>query len=67
MANTMKAQVFLEAEKMEMAELPIPKVGDADVLVKVKNCGICGSDISYYFGSSPTGKMPIVSGSRVHR
>jgi L-iditol 2-dehydrogenase len=37
-------------------------VGDADVLVKVKNCGICGSDISYYFGFSPTGKMPIVLG-----
>ena len=37
-------------------------MGDADVLVKVKNCGICGSDISYYFGFSPTGKMPIVLG-----
>ena len=62
MANTMKAQVFSAAEKMEMAELPIPQVGDADVLVRVKNCGICGSDISYYFGLSPTGKMPIVLG-----
>jgi len=62
MADKMKAQVFYEAEKMEMAELPIPKVGDADVLVRVKNCGICGSDISYYFGLSPTGKMPIVLG-----
>ena len=37
-------------------------MGDADVLVKVKNCGICGSDISYYYGFSPTGKMPIVLG-----
>ena len=62
MAETMKAQVFLAPERMELQELPIPKVGDADVLVRVRNCGICGSDISYYFGLSPTGKMPIVLG-----
>lgn len=62
MAETMKAAVFTATEKIEMQELPIPQVGDADVLVKVKNCGICGSDISYFFGLSPTGKMPIVLG-----
>jgi threonine dehydrogenase-like Zn-dependent dehydrogenase len=62
MAETMKAQVFYEAEKMELRELPVPKISDADVLVRVKNCGICGSDISYYYGLSPTGKMPIVLG-----
>jgi threonine dehydrogenase-like Zn-dependent dehydrogenase len=62
MAELMKAQVFYETEKMELRELPVPKVTDADVLVRVKNCGICGSDISYFFGLSPTGKMPIVLG-----
>lgn len=62
MAETMKAQVFYETEKMELRDLPVPAVGDADVLVRVKNCGICGSDISYFFGLSPTGKMPIVLG-----
>jgi L-iditol 2-dehydrogenase len=62
MADMMKAQVFYEAEKMEMQEIPIPPVGDADVRVKVKNCGICGSDVSYFYGLSPTGKMPIVLG-----
>jgi threonine dehydrogenase-like Zn-dependent dehydrogenase len=66
MAEKMKAQVFYEAEKMRMEELPIPKVTDIDVLVRVKNCGICGSDISYYYGLSPvgtaTGKGPLVLG-----
>jgi threonine dehydrogenase-like Zn-dependent dehydrogenase len=66
MAQMMKAQVFYEAEKMQMEELPIPHVTDIDVLVKVKNCGICGSDISYYYGYSPmgtpNGKGPIVLG-----
>jgi len=62
MAELMKAAVLTEVEKIEMAELPLPKVGDADVLVRVKNCGICGSDVSYFFGYMPTGKMPIVLG-----
>jgi L-iditol 2-dehydrogenase len=66
MADTMKAQVFYEAEKMKLEELDVPKISETDVLVKVKNVGICGSDISYYFGMSPvdtaTGKGPIVLG-----
>ncbi|MGM0365369.1 MAG: zinc-dependent alcohol dehydrogenase [Actinomycetota bacterium] len=66
MAKKMKAQVFYEAEKMKLEEIPVPEVGDTDVLVKVKNVGICGSDISYYYGLSPvdtpTGKGPIVLG-----
>lgn len=62
MAEKMRAAVLLEDEKIEMQEMAIPRVGDADVLVRVKNCGICGSDVAYYFGSMPTGKMPIVLG-----
>ena len=66
MAEMMKAQVFYESEKMALEEIPVPPVTDVDVLVQVKNCGICGSDISYYYGLSPvgteTGKGPIVLG-----
>lgn len=66
MTEKMKAQVFYEAEKMELEEIPVPEVADVDVLVQVKNCGICGSDISYYYGLSPvgtaTGKGPLVLG-----
>lgn len=66
MAEKMKAQVFYEGEKMELEEILVPEVTDVDVLVQVKNCGICGSDISYYYGLSPvgtpTGKGPLVLG-----
>jgi threonine dehydrogenase-like Zn-dependent dehydrogenase len=66
MPEKMKAQVFYEAEKMRLEERSIPKVSDVDVLVRVKNCGICGSDISYYYGLSPVGtpngKGPLVLG-----
>ena len=66
MAEKMKAQVFYEGEKMGLEEVPVPEMTDVDVLVRVKNCGICGSDISYYYGLSPvgtaTGKGPLVLG-----
>ncbi|TFG65393.1 MAG: hypothetical protein E4H36_00095 [Spirochaetales bacterium] len=66
MAEKMNAQVFYEKEKMNFEEIPVPKVTDIDVLVKIKNVGICGSDISYYYGMSPlgtsSGKGPLVLG-----
>jgi len=66
MAKTMKAQVFYEPNDMRLEEVPIPEIGADEVLVKVKACGICGSDIAYYFGASsletPTGKGPLILG-----
>ena len=66
MATKMKAQVFYEKEKMVLEEIDIPEISSVDVLIKVKNVGICGSDVSYYYGQSPvgteTGKGPIVLG-----
>jgi len=66
MADTMKAQVFYEKENMKLEDVPVPEMTEIDVLVKVKNVGICGSDVSYYFGWSPvdtpSGKGPIILG-----
>ncbi len=66
MPETMKAQVFYEPEKMEMEDIEIPRIADDEVLLKVKHCGICGSDIAYYYGDSSleteTGKGPLVLG-----
>lgn len=66
MAETMKAQVFYEPEKMDLEEVPIPKPKDDEVLVRVKACGICGSDVAYYFGASSleteSGKGPLILG-----
>ena len=66
MKGKMKAQVFYEPEVMKFEEIDIPQIDVDEVLVKVKYCGICGSDISYYFGHSPLGtadgKGPLVLG-----
>ncbi len=66
MTGKMKAQVFYEPNVMKFEEIDIPQIGPDEVLVKVKYCGICGSDVSYYYGHSPLGtadgKGPLVLG-----
>ena len=66
LASTMKAQVFYEKEKMAVEQVPMPKVGPEQVLVRIRACGICGSDVAYYYGASSletkTGKGPLILG-----
>lgn len=62
----MKAVRMMEAGKpLEMQDIPIPTVGDEDVLVRVRAAGICHSDAHYRAGRSPMGMMPITLGHEV--
>jgi len=58
----MKALLLSEYSKLEVAELPMPEVGADDVLVRVAACGICGSDVHGYDGSSGRRIPPLVMG-----
>lgn len=44
----MKAAVLYEAGDIRIEEMDIPKTGSNDILIKVKACGICGSDLPPY-------------------
>jgi len=44
----MKAAIFRGAGEIEVAEVPVPEVGPGEVLIKVRYCGICGSDVEAY-------------------
>lgn len=46
----MKAQVLEEPNKMVLKDVPVPEYNDNEVLIKVKYCGICGSDWGSYTG-----------------
>ena len=49
-------------KKLSMIDMPMPDVGDDDVLVRVRACGICGSDVHGYDGSTGRRIPPIVMG-----
>jgi len=51
----MKVVNFYEPLVMKNEVHPIPQIEDNEVLVKIKAVGICGSDVSYYYGHSPLG------------
>ncbi|MGD0125780.1 MAG: galactitol-1-phosphate 5-dehydrogenase [Terriglobia bacterium] len=58
----MRALLLKEYEKLEMTEMPEPPIGPEDVLVQVKACGICGSDIHGFDGSTGRRIPPLVMG-----
>jgi len=58
----MKALLLREYSKLEVAELPRPAVAPDEVLVQVAACGICGSDVHGYDGSSGRRIPPLVMG-----
>ncbi len=58
----MKALLLSRYGHLEVANLPAPTPGPGEVLVRVAACGICGSDVHGYDGSSGRRIPPIVMG-----
>src|SRR5246500_555490 len=58
----MKALLLSKNKHLEMTDLPVPRAEPGEVLVRVAACGICGSDVHGYDGSSGRRIPPIVMG-----
>jgi L-iditol 2-dehydrogenase len=58
----MKALLLSQYKHLEIADLPQPTPASGEVLVRVAACGICGSDVHGYDGSSGRRIPPIVMG-----
>jgi len=62
----MKAVRMVEAGKpLELQEIPVPDIGDNDILVRIRAAGVCHSDAHYRAGRSVMGMMPITLGHEV--
>src|SRR5580658_8946750 len=57
-----KALLLSEYKHLEIAHLPDPQPGQGEVVISVAACGICGSDVHGYDGSSGRRIPPIVMG-----
>ena len=58
----MKALLLSKYRQLELADIPQPSPGPTEVLIRVAACGICGSDVHGYDGSSGRRIPPIVMG-----
>ena len=47
----MKALLLEEYKNLSFTDMPQPEMDELDVLVQIKACGICGSDIHGFDGS----------------
>lgn len=63
---TMKAVRLVQPGRpLELQEVPLPEIGAADVLVRVRAAGVCHSDAHYRAGLSAMGPMPITLGHEI--
>ncbi|AKL93840.1 sorbitol dehydrogenase GutB [Clostridium aceticum] len=69
LSGKMKAVVCYGPEDYRVEEVPVPKIGKEEVLIKVEACGVCGSDVKAYYGSDmywagedPWLKAPVIPG-----
>jgi L-iditol 2-dehydrogenase len=58
----MKALLLTAPSELELADVPVPECAADSVLVRVAACGICGSDVHGYDGSSGRRIPPLVMG-----
>jgi L-iditol 2-dehydrogenase len=58
----MKALLLKEYMHVEMADMPKPDIGPSEVLVRVMACGICGSDVHGFDGSTGRRIPPLIMG-----
>src|ERR1022692_465749 len=58
----MNALILSEYKQLTIRDIAVPTCGPTDVLVQVAACGICGSDVHGYDGSSGRRIPPIVMG-----
>jgi len=61
----MKALLLSDVNRLEYVDVPTPEPGPDEVLVRVRACGICGSDVHGMDGGSGRRIPPLIMGHEV--
>ena len=51
----MKSAVFYGKHDLRIEDYPMPKAGAHDIVIQVKACGVCGTDVHIYDGDKGGG------------
>src|SRR5690554_6351157 len=66
---TMRAAVLRGPDDLAIEQIQVPRPGPGEMLVRIRACGICGSDLMpwyvrqkapFVFGHEPTGDVAVV-------
>lgn len=55
----------IDQNPLELVELPNPDPGPEDILLRIKVCGVCHTDLHTVEGELPDVKLPIIPGHQV--
>jgi L-iditol 2-dehydrogenase len=55
----MKAAIYYSPEDIRIEQVPVPEIGDDEILIQMKACGICGSDLMDWYLKT---RAPLVLG-----
>lgn len=55
----------VESNPLELRELPVPEPGEREVLVRVRACGICRTDLHVVEGELPPKKANVIPGHQI--
>ena len=61
----MKAAVYLGIDEMAVREVPTPSPGPGEVLLRVKSCAVCGSDVRIFHHGNPRVHPPQTIGHEI--
>ena len=64
-AMQLKKFVMIEENPLEYVDIPIPEPGEGEVLVRVKICGVCHTDLHTVEGELSEAKLPVIPGHQI--
>lgn len=56
--QTGRAAIWIDTNVLDVHEVPVPAPGPGEVLVRIRACGICGSDLHSFHADSPRRSAP---------
>ena len=64
-ACMLRAPSRVETNPLEFTDAPAPEPGEGQVLVRVRACGVCRTDLHVIEGELPPRKSPVIPGHQV--
>lgn len=64
-AMTLKQPAPIEENPLALTDAEIPKIGDDEVLIRVRTCGICHTDLHTIEGELPLPRLPLIPGHQI--
>ena len=64
-ACLLRAPNTIETNPLEFADFPVPAPKEGEVLVRIRACGVCRTDLHVIEGELPPRKSPVIPGHQV--